>query len=453
MSAAVEKQVARWYPLIEHPVQLELVGAVDSGVRFPLVPAGRRSGKTERAKRFLVKQAMKKVGRYFAAAPVHDQAEGIWWQDLKDLSLSELHPRKPSETTRVIYMPNGSTIHVIGLDKPQRIEGKPWAGGIIDEFADIKADAWASHILPALNTVDPRWPDYLAWCWCIGVPEDLNHYFDLCRMAEDGVDKNYKVFTWHSADILDKLHPGLIDQQRKIMSTKQFKREYEASFESATGQIYSDYGSANKSECTIQTHEQILWMHDFNFTPMSSAIGVKRDDSLYICDEIILESAVSRQTAEEFVERYKDHGNKKLLLFGDPAGRAGEKHGHQSDYTEIEHVLRANSWEVERKVKSKAPAIVDRQNAVRAKIKNAMGESTLFVNSAKCDYTHRGLSTVQTMKGSTFLEAVSDYQHVTTAIGYCVEYLWPIRRDEIKQPVLNKGTVHAWNTISSSRRR
>jgi hypothetical protein len=33
-------------------------------------------------------------------------------------------------------------MHVIGLDKPQRIEGIPWKGGGIDEFADIKEGAW-----------------------------------------------------------------------------------------------------------------------------------------------------------------------------------------------------------------------------------------------------------------------------------------------------------------------
>ena len=54
----LKRQKARWYPLIDHPEQLRLLAAVPSGVRFPVVPAGRRSGKTERAKRFTAKQAM-----------------------------------------------------------------------------------------------------------------------------------------------------------------------------------------------------------------------------------------------------------------------------------------------------------------------------------------------------------------------------------------------------------
>ena len=155
----LDRQLARWYELKDHPVQLKLLQAVDSGVRFPLVPAGRRSGKTERFKRFLVKQANRVVGIYFAAAPTHDQAKKIFWEDLKAFTLSSTHTKQPSESNRIIFMNNGSEIHVIGLDKPQRIEGIPWTGGGIDEFADIKSEAWEANIYPALNTVNPTRPN------------------------------------------------------------------------------------------------------------------------------------------------------------------------------------------------------------------------------------------------------------------------------------------------------
>ncbi|WP_236526059.1 hypothetical protein, partial [Escherichia coli] len=62
VNVLLERQRARWYPLKDHPVQLKLISAVANGIRFPLVPAGRRSGKTERFKRFLVKQAFKIPG-------------------------------------------------------------------------------------------------------------------------------------------------------------------------------------------------------------------------------------------------------------------------------------------------------------------------------------------------------------------------------------------------------
>lgn len=425
---ALDRQLARWYPLKDHPVQLELIAAVDNGVRFPLVPSGRRSGKTERAKRFLVKKANSVQGLYFAAAPTHDQAKKIFLDDLKAFSLSAIHPRAPSESNRIIYLPNGSEIHVIGLDKPQRIEGVHWKGGLIDEIADIKSDAWESNILPALNTVNPLDPDYRAWCWLLGVPDGLNHYYDMCQAAETGKDPNFKVFHWKSSEILPA---DVIESMKLAMSAKQFKQEFEASFETASGRIYDDYGAANTTKEEIQPHEQLYWYHDFNYTPMSSGVGVQRGNSLYLLDEIVLTSAVSRQSAEEFVERFKDHQNKHVIIFGDPAGRAGEKHGHASDYTDIETVLSSNGWKYTRKVKKAAPAIKDRQNAVRAKIKNAAGEISLFVNSEKAPYTHKGLATVQLKKGSTFIEEDSETQHITTAVGYMVDYLFPIVKNEI----------------------
>jgi hypothetical protein len=151
-------------------------------------------------------------------------------------------------------------------------------------------------------------------------------------------------------------------------------------------------------------------------------------------DEIVLTSAVSKQSAIEFVEKYRDHKNRHLLLYGDPAGRAGEKHGHASDYTDIEGVLKANGWSYTRKVKPAAPAIKDRQNAVRAKIKTADGTVSLYVNPVTAAWCDKGLSTVQLKEGSTFQEDQSNqYQHITTAIGYCVDVEWPI--------VQNKASV------------
>lgn len=426
----LDKQLARWYELKDHPVQLRLIDAVNKGIRFPLVPAGRRSGKTERFKRFLVKQANRIQGQYFAAAPTHDQAKKIFWNDLLALTLSSTHIKKPNVSDRIIYMNNGSEIHVIGLDKPQRIEGIPWTGGGIDEFADLKPEAWEANIYPALNTVNPTRPDYLAWCWLLGVPDGLNHYYELCEKAKTSVSGDYEIFHWMTEEIF----PEMAKKAKAVMSEKQYNQEFRAAFETASGRIYEDYGDHNLTDETIQPHEQLCWSHDQNFTPLSSCISVIRDNSMYILDEIVLISAVSKQSAIEFVERFKDHKNKTIRLFGDPAGRAGEKHGHASDYTDITDVLTANGWRVKNEVAKSHPAIKDRQNAVRAKVKTASGDVSLFVNPKTAPWSHKGLQTVQLQKGSTFQEdQTNQYQHITTAIGYQVAKLWPVARKPLSQ--------------------
>lgn len=424
LSLATERELERWYKLKDHPIQLALI---TDPARFKVVPAGRRSGKTERAKRFVAKQAMLNPReRYFIAAPTRDQVKKIYWADMKRLCLTSLCRKPPSETDLIIYLNNGSEIHLIGLDRPERIEGILWTGGVIDEIADVKPEAWQANIRPALDTYNPERPGYLAWCWLIGVPDGLNHYYDMAQLAESGQDPDWRLYHWKSADILPA---ATIDAAKRQMSPKQYRQEYEASFETASGRIYEDYGKANYTNEVIRPHEQLCWFHDFNFTPLSSGVGVRRGDSVYCLDEIILTSAVARQSALEFVEKFKEHENRHVLIYGDPSGRAGEKHGHASDYVEIEKVLRDHKWEYTRRVRPAAPAIKDRQNAVRAKIMSAAGEVSLYVNTGKAPYTHKGLATVQLKQGSTFQEEETEYQHITTAVGYFIDREFPVVRE------------------------
>lgn len=421
----LKKQLGRWYKLIDIPEQVSLV---KDDIRIKVVPAGRRSGKTERAKRYIVKQAMKNPGEsYFVAAPTRDQVKKIYWNDLKKLSfVGTINKRSPSETELIIYFENETTITLVGLDKPERIEGTYWSGGIIDEIADIKDGAWEEHISPALDTYDPTRPDYKPWVWLIGVPDGLNHYYDMYVYAESGNDPEWKAYTWKSSEILPQ---DRIDAAKRRMSSKQFKQEYEASFETTSGRIYEGYSKLNHTNEEIKLNEQLCWMHDQNYTPLSSAIAVIRDNNIFILDEIILTSAISEQSALEFIERYKNHENKKVLIYGDPSGRNGEKHGHKSDYAQIEDVLRSNGWDFSRRVKKAHPSIKDRQNSVRALICNAKDERRLFINPEKAPWCDKGLNTVQVKKGSSFLEDEKNkYQHVTTAIGYFTSYEYPINR-------------------------
>lgn len=124
LSLQTQRELDRWYKLIDHPVQAALIAAVGNGVRFPVVPAGRRSGKTERAKRFVAKMAMRNPGEmYFIAAPTRDQVKKIYWSDMKKLCLTSICSKPPSETELIIFMDNGTQVQLIGLDRPERIEG------------------------------------------------------------------------------------------------------------------------------------------------------------------------------------------------------------------------------------------------------------------------------------------------------------------------------------------
>jgi phage terminase large subunit-like protein len=215
----------RWTPLRPHPIQHQYW---TSPHRFNVVSAGRRSGKTELAKRKLIKCAIRGTSfdnaRFFAAAPIRDQAKRIYWNDLKKLIPDELVSRI-WEGDLLIKLINDSEVLVLGMDQPARIEGQPWDGGILDEFANMKEGAWGENVRPALA-------DRRGWCDLIGVPEGRNHYYDLdtrarAEMKLRGDEAEWGSFTWKSADILPQEE---IEAARRDLHPKVFQQEYEGSF-------------------------------------------------------------------------------------------------------------------------------------------------------------------------------------------------------------------------------
>ena len=103
--------------------------------------------------------------------------------------------KKVYETDLCVTTKYKSELWVLGMDRPERIEGTPWDGGVLDEYANMKPNAWTENIRPALA-------DRAGWCWFVGVPEGLNHYKDLADYAGSGSDADWGLYRWNSSEIL-----------------------------------------------------------------------------------------------------------------------------------------------------------------------------------------------------------------------------------------------------------
>jgi hypothetical protein len=159
---------------------------------------------------------------------------------------------------------------------------------------------------------------------------------------------------------------------------------------------------------------------------MSSAIIQREGDRCFVVDEIVIDHADARDSALEFVDKYKDHKDCPVILYGDPSGRVGEKHGKVSNYIEIEAILREHGFRVERKVQLSTLSIRDGQNSLKGKIRNSLGYRSFFVNKAKAPVCHKALTTVKVKAGSTFLEdETNNSQHMGTALRYFAHTEFP----------------------------
>ncbi len=438
----------RWTPLRPHAEQVRYFG---STARFNIVPAGRRSGKTELAKRRLVLRALNahradlpeffrpyEGARFFAAAPTYGQAERIYWQDLKELIPSFMYWGRPNESSLTINLVNGVRIVVIGMDRPERIEGAPWDGGILDEYANMKPDTWPKHVRPCLA-------DRNGWCDFIGVPEGRNHYYELWKAAQarelearaaSGASE-WGAFHWVSGDILPAEE---IAAARRDLDELSFDQEFNASFVNFSGRAY--YPFDEKTHCAALAYDArkpLVFCFDFNRAPgVAAVLQEQLLPSGQVGIGVVGEVWIPRNSDTPIVCRrlIHDWGRHEGLVecYGDPTGGAGGTAKTEgSDWQLIKKILWAHfgARRVDVHVQSAPPRERDRVNSVNAVLKSIDGHIRLMVDPARAPHVVRdfeGVVLVEGGSGEIDDKADRDLTHLTDAIGYYVWYRYPLRK-------------------------
>jgi hypothetical protein len=423
----------RWTTLRRHPAQLAYL---DSPHRFNTVAAGRRSGKTELAKRKLVKAAITAPEfdnpRFFAAAPTRQQAKRIFWQDLKDMVPDWMHGRPPSETELNLRFVNGAEIYVLGLDRPERIEGAPWDGGVLDEFGNMRPQVWASHVRPALADRD-------GWCDLIGVPEGRNHYYEMdcaakAAMQAFGPTSEWGSFHWVSADILPDAE---IAAARRDLDPLTFEQEYGASFINFAGRAYYPFAPADHCAALAYDRRQpLIFCFDFNVAPGVAVIcqeqrlpggqtGTGIIGEVYIPDNSNTQAVCRRLLAD-----WGGHEG-TVRCYGDATGGArGSSRVQGSDWDLIRAELKpAFRDRLALKVPAANPPERARLNAVNTRLKNGDGAVRMMVDGARAAHVVKDLDGVRLLAGGAGeidKRADERLSHLSDALGYYVAAEFPV---------------------------
>jgi hypothetical protein len=439
----------RWTKLRHHPEQWRLW---TSRARFRVVPAGRRSGKTELAKRFGVLQACIEDEiadlRIGFGAPTHDQARDLYWEDLKALVPREFVVGRPNETRRELRLVNGATLFVAGLDRPERWEGAPLDGVVLDEYANMKEHVWPRHIRPALSTPGRR----PGWAWFIGVPEGRNHYYALYRRAlelreqaiKEGRVPEWDGFTWESATVVSAAE---IEAAMRDLDALTFAQEYKASFVDYAGRAYYTFDRDRHALEALSYVPKLplILCFDFNRSPGVAVVLQEQD---YHPLEPLHRPEIARQVTaaigEVFIPKnsntpavvnrlIQDWGKHPGIVrcYGDRTG--GNLHTQStegSDWDIIEGMLRPVFKDrLEMMVTGVNPAERARLNAMNSRIQPVGGPARFLVDPGKCPHL------IEDLEGTMLLEGGSGeidkpkgtmLTHMTDALGYYVEQTYPI---------------------------
>ena len=444
----------RWAPLREHNTQQRLIR---SAARFNVVPAGRRSGKTEIVgKRKLVMAALNAHRkdlpffyrdwpdpRFFAAAPTRDQVKRIYWNDLKALIPPRYVVGKPNESQLMIKLVNGSEIWCLGMDKPERAEGVPWDGGVLDEYGNMKKEAWPNHVRASLS-------DRRGWCDFIGVPEGRNHYYDLYKDAQarcaaalkKGKRPEWDFFHWVSADILDAAE---IEAAREDLDELTFMQEYEASFVNFTGRAYWAFTEDNNvGRLEYNPGLRLDFCFDFNVDPGVCMVvqeqwlpqRVSGEDAEWgdgvIGEVYIPRSSNSIRVADKLIEDWGKHES-TIYCYGDFTGGArGSASVLGSDWELIKRKLWGHfgNDRVFFRIKPN-PRERDRVNSVNSRTLSLNKRVRLMVDPSRAPYSVKDFEGVTLIEGGTGdidKKANPELSHLTDAYGYRVWYEYPVKK-------------------------
>jgi len=445
---------ARWTEMRDHDEQIRLCR---SRARFNVVPAGRRSGKTEIVgKRKLVLKALNAHRkdlpqfyipypdpRLFCAAPTRDQVKRIYWNDLKALIPRNFLLKAPNESQLILSVINGAEIHCLGMDKPERAEGTPWDYGVLDEYGNMKERTWTQHIRPALS-------DRRGKCDFIGVPEGRNHYYDLWKSAQEratkslakGEDLEWDGFHWISADILDA---DEIAAAKEDLDELTYLQEYEASFVNFTGRAYYNFSEfTHCSPLLYNPRGDLIFTFDFNVAPGTACVtqeqhlpsmgtGVKRWGSGIIGEVFIPRGSNTIKVCDRLILDWGRHGG-RVFCYGDSTGGAkGSAKILGSDWQLIKEKLWAH-FGVDRvlfRVPKANPRERDRVNSLNSRLLNTKGEIRMMVDPSKAPKTVRDFEGVVVVEGgSGEIDKTSnpEISHLTDGLGYFTHREYPVKK-------------------------
>jgi hypothetical protein len=400
--------------------------------RFKVVVAGRRWGKTYLSRAALVAAAAsKKKANIWYVAPTYGMAKDIMWADLIDAIPPRLIKKK-NETKLEVRLINGSLIQLKGADKPDTLRGRGIDFVVLDEYQDFKAGTWEEIIYPTLMDKGGR-------ALIIGTPKAFNCLYEVYQKGQDIANKG-EWNSWQFPTISSPFIPKKeIERARANLTEKSFKQEFEASFESMTGLIYYNFKRQTHVRALppIDMNKPIYAGQDFNVDPMTTVLFQLWEDPAYpkrsmdrfvihIKDEIFLKSSNVVEVCDEMEKRYWRHIRAgKFALYPDPAGN-----NRNQGYGETNFQIFRDRGINKVYARPKHPARSDRYNAVNLMLQAANGRIRMFVDP-KCKETIKSFEQTIYKAGTSDVDKTKDSEHITDALGYPVELLFPVRKVQI----------------------
>jgi hypothetical protein len=358
---------------------------------------------------------------YAYALPTYKQARRVAWRPLLRLIPRDWIKGEPHESEMRIETVFGSELYVVGMDKPQRIEGDQWDGIVLDESCDQKPGVFNLSVMPALTHRN-------GWCMRIGVPKrqgvGADDFKQFClKGSTPGSGEEHEHYTWSSEDILTLAQ---LQWAKENYDPRDYNEQFKATWETSSGLVFYAYHNVlNEKAVSYDKTKPLIIGSDFNVDPMAWVIAQQSDDKreLYVLDELWLRNTNTREALTYLHSRYGSH-EAGFDFFGDATSRARNTRATESDYVQIKNDKRFKNAKIH--YPKGNPLKANRFSACNAMFCNASDQRRCFTHP-RCKNLARDLTTRAYAPGTNEVADHDDIGHITDALGYIIYKLYPLR--------------------------
>lgn len=401
--------------------------------RFRVLVSGRRFGKTRLAIEELIRAAAMSPGqKVWYVAPTYRQAQQICWQMLKDrLSAGRWIAKKNESDLSILLKGSGSTISLRGSDNFDSLRGVGLNFLVMDEFADIKPEAWFEVLRATLSDTGGR-------ALFTGTPKGRNWAYDLFSRAGT---EGYTDWASYSFTTLDggNVSEEEIETARRELDELTFKQEYLADFCNFEGRVY--YPFTRETHCAplgacYNKNAPLIFCFDFNVEPGVAAVCQEatlpngQEGTAVLGEVYIPRNSNTPAVCRKLIQDWQGHRG-RIVCFGDATGgsRGSAKIGG-SDWDLIRMEFRKSPFaqQVSYEVPTANPPERARVNAVNSRLKSEYGDIRLMVDPDKAPHVVKDFEGVVLLKGGSGeidKHSTPELTHLSDCVGYYVISRFP----------------------------
>lgn len=417
--------------------------------RFRVLVSGRRFGKTRMSIEELLRAAAEAPERrVWYVAPTYRQAQQICWQMLKDrLSAGRWIARKNESDLSIMLKNGGSVISLRGADNFDSLRGVGLHFLVMDEFADIKPEAWFEVLRATLSDTGGR-------ALFTGTPKGRNWAYELFQR---GGHPDYAEWAAYSFTTIEggNVPAEEVELARRELDELTFRQEYEASFVNFEGRTY--YPFLEESHVAplrplYRPEAPLIFCFDFNVDPGVACVCQEmqlpggREGTAVIGEVYIPRNSNTPAVCRKLIQDWEGHMG-PVICYGDATGGSrGSAKVAGSDWDLIKAEFRQSPLgrRMTYRVPSVNPPERARVNAVNSRLKSESGDIRLMIDPQAAPHVVKDLEGVVLLKGGSGeidKKATPELTHISDALGYYIAAEFPVQGKP-------KTTIHH---ISASR--